>query len=562
MNGAFIPNTPIAVDFWQIRRCSHIRLFFLSHMHSDHTVGLSSTWKHPLYCSPVTAKILKHKLQVNSKWINPLEVGECHMLPLDDCGIETVSVTLIDANHCPGSVMFLFEGYFGTILYTGDFRYSPFMLKHPPLKNKMIDVLYLDNTNCDPEQKLPSRQEATKQIKEIIDDHPYHDIVIGLYSLGKESLLVDLAKTFKSWVVVSPQRLELLTMLEMEDVFATQDGAGRIRVVEQSEINYANMVKWNYMHPTIAILPTSRKVKVWHKDVYVVPYSDHSSYDELIEFVSQLKPCSIIPVVKTQKCMSLLNQYLSSEASKNCALPISVKAFMKRQDLSSEVCTKNPKVLRKSLARGVEFESPDKGLSLSQTIVHCRGKQERTPKYADNELHWGKEHNMDNSYLGSEYGQLPIPLTESTVLVSSKDRTPFESSPSDKILQSSEIKFEMPSAIRSPKDMDLSVLSDSSLLYKENATLISPNFTFSPLKSPQTLFCFTRADGLSILPYMKRKKFDARHFHHQVERYLENCIHRRSQGAAIKKLKCPSRGSAEEMEVFPIFKMQRNRLWF
>ncbi|XP_075052392.1 5' exonuclease Apollo-like isoform X2 [Mixophyes fleayi] len=502
MNGAFIPNTPIAVDFWQIRRCSHIRLFFLSHMHSDHTVGLSSTWKHPLYCSPVTAKILKHKLQVNSKWINPLEVGECHMLPLDDCGIETVSVTLIDANHCPGSVMFLFEGYFGTILYT------------------------------------------------------------GLYSLGKESLLVDLAKTFKSWVVVSPQRLELLTMLEMEDVFATQDGAGRIRVVEQSEINYANMVKWNYMHPTIAILPTSRKVKVWHKDVYVVPYSDHSSYDELIEFVSQLKPCSIIPVVKTQKCMSLLNQYLSSEASKNCALPISVKAFMKRQDLSSEVCTKNPKVLRKSLARGVEFESPDKGLSLSQTIVHCRGKQERTPKYADNELHWGKEHNMDNSYLGSEYGQLPIPLTESTVLVSSKDRTPFESSPSDKILQSSEIKFEMPSAIRSPKDMDLSVLSDSSLLYKENATLISPNFTFSPLKSPQTLFCFTRADGLSILPYMKRKKFDARHFHHQVERYLENCIHRRSQGAAIKKLKCPSRGSAEEMEVFPIFKMQRNRLWF
>ncbi|XP_075054266.1 5' exonuclease Apollo-like [Mixophyes fleayi] len=370
---SLLPNTPIAVDYWSIRRCSHTRLFFLSHMHSDHTKGLSSTWKHPLYCSPITAKILKHKLQVKSKLINPLEVGVCHQLQLDDCGIETMSVTLIDANHCPGSVMFLFEGYFGTVLHTGDFRYSPCMLDNPPLRNKKVDVLYLDNTNCDPEHKIPSRQEATKQIKEIIATHPCHDIVIGLYSIGKELLLVDLAKTFKSWVVVNPQRLKLLTMSEIEDVFDTQDGAGRIRVVEQSEVNYANMVKWNYMHPTIAILPTSRKVKVWHKDTYVVPYSDHSSFDELIQFVSQLKPCSIIPVVKTQACMSHLNQYLSSEAAINCIkVPNSVKMFMKRQDISSKVCNRKLKVVRKRPPQGLEFLSDERCLSPSKSTWHCR----------------------------------------------------------------------------------------------------------------------------------------------------------------------------------------------
>lgn len=52
----------------------------------------------------------------------PLEVGQRTLVALDERGAETMEVTVIDANHCPGAVMFLFKAYFGTVLCTGDFR--------------------------------------------------------------------------------------------------------------------------------------------------------------------------------------------------------------------------------------------------------------------------------------------------------------------------------------------------------------------------------------------------------------------------------------------------------
>ncbi|XP_077191062.1 5' exonuclease Apollo [Paroedura picta] len=360
MNGALIAGTPIAVDFWNIRKACQARLFFLSHMHSDHTVGLSSTWNQPIYCSPITGQILHLKLKVAECWIRPLEVGQSHVMPMDSIGQETMTVTLIDANHCPGSVMFLFEGYFGVILYTGDFRYNPDMQQEPALKNsKLINVLYLDTTNCYPECILPSRQKATEQIKELIRAHPNHLVKIGTYTLGKESLLVQLAQEFGTWIVVSPRKLELIKLLELENVFRTEEEAGWIHVVDFSEICQANMINWNQRHPTIAILPTSRAVKINHPDAYIVPYSDHSSFQELQDFVAWLKPCSIIPVVKTAECQEYFRQYLRSENESHMEsnVPESVKRFMQ---LPSKKQERHSKILKldscSHIPRGVLFE--------------------------------------------------------------------------------------------------------------------------------------------------------------------------------------------------------------
>ena len=59
---------------------------------------------------------------MDKQWIRVINAGESVVVALDDTGTENMTVTAIDANHIPGALMFLFEGYFGTILHTGDFR--------------------------------------------------------------------------------------------------------------------------------------------------------------------------------------------------------------------------------------------------------------------------------------------------------------------------------------------------------------------------------------------------------------------------------------------------------
>ncbi|KAF5910969.1 5' exonuclease Apollo isoform X1 [Diceros bicornis minor] len=368
MNGVLIPHTPIAVDFWSLRRAGSARLFFLSHMHSDHTVGLTSTWARPLYCSPITAYLLHRHLQVSKHWIRALEVGESHVLPLDEIGRETMTVTLIDANHCPGSVMFLFEGYFGTILYTGDFRYTPSMLKEPALRlGKQIHTLYLDNTNCNPALVLPSQQEAARQIVKLIRKHPQHNIKIGLYSLGKESLLEQLALEFQTWVVLSPRRLELVQLLGLADVFTVEEKAGRIHAVDHMEICHSAMLHWNQTHPTIAILPTSRKIHSSHPDIHIIPYSDHSSYSELRAFVAALKPCQVVPIVSRQPYKGYFQDTLSPRLSVPL-IPDSVQQYMSSSSRKpSFLWLLLEKRLKRPRTQGVVFESLEENADQSQT---------------------------------------------------------------------------------------------------------------------------------------------------------------------------------------------------
>ncbi|NXA01802.1 DCR1B exonuclease, partial [Nesospiza acunhae] len=445
MSGTVLAGTPIAVDFWSLRKAAGVRLFFLSHMHSDHTVGLSSTWSRPLYCSPLTARLLHHRLQVGVSrpplpsspghphmpvpnlvicpapalpspwplqvpkcWIRPLEVGQSHV-------VGEVTVTLIDSNHCPGSVMFLFEGTFGTILYTGDFRYTSAMQGEPALRGRHIDRLYLDNTHCHPQRALPSRALATRQAAHLIRAHPQHHVVIGVYTLGKETLLVELALEFSTWVVVSPWRLEQMRLLELPDVFTTEEGTGWIRAVDVAEICWDTLVTWNAQHPTIAIIPTGRPVKVTHPNIHLIPYSDHSSFEELREFVKWLKPCSIIPIVKDDMCQVYFQEYLSSAPQVlpdfTVSKPVQESGQQQSRRRGQKPTSLWKRALGSSVPRGVVYDSPEKNTEKPEVFTDLKVPQHYCePALCSKERHTshrGEKEELSREQLGAA-GAAPV----------------------------------------------------------------------------------------------------------------------------------------------------------
>lgn len=115
-----IPRTRFVVDGFKHAGDFSVS-YFLSHFHSDHYCGLTPSWsKGVIFCSSTTARLLVEVLKVPAHFVVQLPL--CELILIDGC-----QVYLIDANHCPGAVQFLFrfpviEGKAEKYVHTGDFR--------------------------------------------------------------------------------------------------------------------------------------------------------------------------------------------------------------------------------------------------------------------------------------------------------------------------------------------------------------------------------------------------------------------------------------------------------
>ena len=173
-----LPGFFICVDAFRYGAVEGCKAYFLSHFHSDHYIGLTSSWCHgPIYCSHVTANLVRGQLRVDPKWVFDLNFDEKVEVPQTG-GVE---VTMIPANHCPGSSLYLFEKVVGKgktpkvqrVLHCGDFRACPAHVQHPQLRPDIVDVVtgrniaqqkldvcYLDTTYLTPKYSFPSQEEV------------------------------------------------------------------------------------------------------------------------------------------------------------------------------------------------------------------------------------------------------------------------------------------------------------------------------------------------------------------------------------------------------------------
>ncbi|EXJ89836.1 hypothetical protein A1O3_02903 [Capronia epimyces CBS 606.96] len=214
--------------------------YFLSHVHSDHLLGLESVKMPFVYCSATTRRILlkleKYPHRINfAKGI--LESRKQHYrhlktvlrpLPLHastelELGPKsTIRVTLLDANHCPGAVMFLIEGDGKAIVYTGDIRAEPWwvnsIVQNPVILPyacglKTLDCIYLDTTfasHDEPYREFPTKAEGLKELLEKVRQCPADTIFyFRAWTLGYEDVWIALSNLCKSRIHVDDYQFRI-----------------------------------------------------------------------------------------------------------------------------------------------------------------------------------------------------------------------------------------------------------------------------------------------------------------------------------------------------------------
>ncbi|GAA6060175.1 hypothetical protein JCM10212_005176 [Sporobolomyces blumeae] len=267
--------------------------YFLTHAHTDHFVGLASpSFTGQIYTTRLTKHLVRHTTEAGERvrfdefrdrvlkpkrkfenlfgtrrtkgskdvgdaarragslrgfdQIIEVDIDRPFVLPGPSDG-DFVRATAIDANHCPGSCMFLFEGYvdasFRSILVTGDIRAEPWWIEslrhNPVLSNSVtfptgaevgtrstrqahttgrpgsgskrrprpareLDCIYLDTSNVMLDKPLCTKDEAVESVLDLMAEYPadtrfflntwtwgYEDLLKGVYRRFRESIHLD-----------------------------------------------------------------------------------------------------------------------------------------------------------------------------------------------------------------------------------------------------------------------------------------------------------------------------------------------------------------------------------
>ncbi len=273
--------------------------FFLSHAHSDHTKGmkrlLNNHSEAQIVCSKETKTILELTENIPSERFVVVEKEK----PFT---IDGVTVTAFDANHCIGSLMFLFESENGREFFTGDFRYDPSIMDSFLHRIKGVDVMVADGTYNRPIFHFPTQKEAIDKLVKLTLHFPFHDKFIGSYTIGKEKLFEALHRLTKQKIWANSKIKQVYEALGYEMFTEDPEDTNLLlaprRVLENPRME--TLKRYPHRKRLIAgvkMIPTGWAV-LNESDpkncIFWIPYSEHCSKGELTQFINLTSPKKVV----------------------------------------------------------------------------------------------------------------------------------------------------------------------------------------------------------------------------------------------------------------------------
>lgn len=291
------------------------KYFILSHVHTDHTKGLTDcNFNKHIYCTEESAKLLPHLVVRHNKQpkfrhlqnlLVPVKYNQVVQLDTPEYGI--ISFQFLPANHCIGSAMVLIEGQNGSILYTGDTRAEPQFYEEnlSLIKKRRIQNLYMDTT-CVKEntERFISKQRSCKLLIDLIQKYgSHHHFYIDCWAFGYEECWAQVHDTFQQKVHVSKLRYD--TYVDADPIYkeylTTDSSNTRFHscdwdlgckkhehglVVIHFKPNMDDQPRL-YIHSEKSnhLLETDLKIDCKPQSRHILPFSYHSSLEEVVGFI-------------------------------------------------------------------------------------------------------------------------------------------------------------------------------------------------------------------------------------------------------------------------------------
>ena len=328
-------------------------VYFLSHLHDDHCLGLGSEAFHYKLKSDhrvtfITHCTTKDLIAMDSRYnhlkefVTPVEYGLPQSLDVVDPVTGKTSYklefTLLDANHCPGSSMLKLKSNGKVSLYTGDFRdvmHSIFTTEKPE-----IDTLFLDTTFCiQKAMRFPTVSHSVASVIKLVDDWLKNETMHVVYleyssRLGCEPIFFALRDYFNEEIHFSAEQRDIYDGIAETSRLSSRLSNVRIHAgMKQFKKNTVGIwsCRCDLDEKNVRVIGLSAQVFVRDCNREITPvkregpnkyrvfYSRHSSVEELQKFTTYLCAKKIVPTASpgdkelTNEMMRLISEFCISD---------------------------------------------------------------------------------------------------------------------------------------------------------------------------------------------------------------------------------------------------------